>query len=151
LRHILSFFNDERGVENAVYSILMIAIVAIVAILIGTIVLSRSGEIQALSSTPRAQLSGVLTGGPSSGTLLISHESGDPVDLSKVSLAVFNESDTLICTANVTGNSNTLLNPGMQSDPINLNKAITPGQKYTIKVISKQTKQPIGMMVLVAR
>ncbi len=151
MRHTLSFLDDERGVENAVYSILMIAIVAIVAILIGTIVLSRSGEIQALSSTPKAQLNGILTGGSSStSTLRISHESGDPVDLSKVSLAVFDESDTLISTANVTGNP-PILNPGMQSQAINLNGSITPGQKYTIKVISKQTRQPIGMMVLVAR
>ncbi|AFC99541.1 Uncharacterized protein conserved in archaea [Methanocella conradii HZ254] len=148
LKSVWDFFNDERGVENAMYSILMIAIVVIVALMIGSLVLSRGGELQALSGTPKASLSGVLESSPP--TLRINHESGDPIDISKISLAVFNDDDILIGTTNVSSDSG-VLSPGMQSSAITLNGSITPGNRYTVKVISTQTRQQIGMMVLVAR
>lgn len=147
LKSVWDFFNDERGVDNAMYSILMIAIVVIVALMIGSLVLSRGEVLQALAGTPKACLSGVLESSPP--TLRINHESGDPIDISKISLAVFNDDDILIGTTTVS--SAGVLSPGMQSSAIPLNGSITPGNRYTVKVISTQTKQQIGMMVLVAR
>jgi FlaG/FlaF family flagellin (archaellin) len=147
------FFNDERGVENAVYSILMIAIVVIVALMIGSLVLSRSGQLQVLAGTPKASLSGVLNGGASP-TLLINHESGDPINVAQLSLSVFDDNGVLIGITGVPGGvAPATLSSGMQTSaiPLNVSQAIVPGSRYTVKVSSTQSKQQIGMMVLVAR
>ena len=52
----ISFFSDDSGVENAIYGVLMIAIVVMIALLIGSIVLSQGGQIQVLASSPKASL-----------------------------------------------------------------------------------------------
>jgi hypothetical protein len=47
------------------------------------------------------------------------------------------------------------LNPGMQTSaiPLSLNagKTVDKGSRYTVKVVSAQTKQQIGSILLVAR
>ena len=150
------FLEDDSGVENAVYSILMIAIVVIVALMIGSLVLSRGGQLQVLAGTPKASLTGVLNGG-SNPSLLINHESGDPLNVTQLSLSTFDDNGILIGTTKVptTGVTPTILNSGMQTSAIgltiNAGQSITPGSRYTIKVTDTQSKQQIGMMVLVAR
>ncbi len=158
MKGMLRFFEDDRGVENAVYSILMIAIVVIVALMIGSLVLSRGGQLQVLAGTPKASLTGVLNGG-NDPTLLINHESGDPVNSTQLSLGVFDDNGVLIGTT-ATGSvsppvSPVMLSSGMQTSaiPLSVNSghSIVPGSRYTIKVSSVQSKQQISMMVLVAR
>ena len=150
------FLDDESGVENAVYSILMIAIVVIVALMIGSLVLSRGGQLQLLSGGPRASLSGVLVGG-SSPSLMINHESGDPVNVTELSLSIFNEDGILIGITKLqsSGVTPAMMSPGMQTSAIpldvNAGGSITPGNRYTIKVTDQMSKQQIGMMELVAR
>jgi FlaG/FlaF family flagellin (archaellin) len=146
-----NFVDDERGVENAVYSILMIAIVVIVALMIGSLVLSRGGQLQVLAGTPKASMSGVLNGGASP-YLLLNHESGDPVNVTQLSLSVFDDNGVLIGNTMVPGSvTPTTISSGMQTSAIQLNGSIVPGGRYTIKVTHTQSKQQIGMMVLVAR
>ncbi|MCD1294779.1 type IV pilin [Methanocella sp. CWC-04] len=149
--------DDDRGVENAVYGILMIAVVVIVALMIGSIVLSQGGQIQLLTSSPKASLSGVLSGG-SQPTLLINHESGDTLQTDQLSLSVFDSSGVLIGTTSLSSlsppASPSTLSPGLQTSAIPLNVTggnVVKGAQYTIKVTSIQTKQQIGMMLLVAR
>ena len=149
---------NEAGVENAVYGILMIAIVVMVALLIASLVLSQGGEIQVLASSPKAGMTGVLTGG-SSPSLLINHESGDPLQLSTLVLNMFDDNGTLIGMTTLSAITPAVtpsqLSPGMQTSPIplsvNAGKTIDRGARYTVKVVSAQTKQQIGMIELVAR
>jgi archaeal type IV pilus assembly protein PilA len=150
------FLEDDSGVENAIYSILMIAIVVIVALMLGSLVLSRGGQLEMLAGTPRASLSGVLVGGGSP-SLMINHESGDPINVSRLSLSTFDENGVLIGITKVISSDvkPSELSPGMQSSAIPLTVSagnkIMPGNKYTIKVTDSQSKQQIGMMELVAR
>lgn len=151
----LGIMDDERGVENAVYGILMIAIVVIVALMIGSLVLSQGGQIQVLTNSPKASMTGVLNGGASP-TLLINHESGDPLTVSQLTLSVFDDSGVQIGTTKVPSTvTPETLSTGSQTSGIplttNSGQSITPGNRYTVKVMSSQTKQMIGMMVLVAR
>ena len=146
------FLDDDSGVENAVYSILMIAIVVIVALMIGSLVLSRGGQLQVLAGTPKASLSGVLNGGASP-TLLLNHESGDPLNVAQLALSVYDDGGVLVGSTTV---SNTVtpatISSGMQTSAISLaGMTIVSGNRYTIKITHTQSKQQIGMMVLVAR
>ncbi len=158
MKGIWKFLEDDSGVENAVYGILMIAIVVIVALMVGSLVLSRGGQLEVLAGTPKASLTGVLTGGTSP-TLLINHESGDPVDATQLVLSVFDDNGVLIGTTNTSFVSPTvtpqILSSGMQTSTIKLNtttgQKIISGSRYTIKVANMQSKQQIAMMVLVAR
>jgi FlaG/FlaF family flagellin (archaellin) len=155
---IHSLLKDESGVENAVYGILMIAIVVMVALLIASLVLSQGGEVQVLASSPTASMTGVLTGGASP-SLLINHESGDPLQVGQLVLNVYDDEGVLIGTTTVSSISPAItparLNPGMQTSTIplalNSGNAIDRGYRYTIKVVSDQTKQQIGSIVVVAR
>ncbi len=155
---IRTFFKDDSGVENAVYGILMIAIVVMVALLIASLVLSQGGEVQVLASSPTASMTGVLTGG-SSPSLLINHESGDPLQVGQMVLNVYDDDGTQIGTTAVSAITPAVtpaqLNPGMQTSaiPLSLNagQAIAKGSRYTVKVVSEQTKQQIGSVVVVAR
>ena len=146
------FLDDESGVENAVYSILMIAIVVIVALMIGSLVLSRGGQLQVLAGTPKASLSGVLTGGASP-TLLLNHESGDPLNVAQLGLSVYDDGGVLVGSTNVPGTvTPATISSGMQTSAIPLTgMTVTSGNRYTIKIMHTQSKQQIGMMVLVAR
>jgi FlaG/FlaF family flagellin (archaellin) len=146
------FFEDDSGVENAVYSILMIAIVVIVALMIGSLVLSRGGQLQVLAGTPKASLTGVLSGGTNP-SLLINHESGDPLNVTQLSLSTFDDNGILLGTTAVPPSvTPTMLSSGMQTSAIPLTgQSIVAGNRYTIKVTNTQSKQQIGMMVLVAR
>jgi len=149
---------DESGVENAVYGILMIAIVVMVALLIGSLVLSQGGQVQVLASSPKASLTGVLNGGGSP-ALLINHESGDPLQVSELRLNVYDDEGVLAGSTDVSGIipavTPSQLSPGMQTSPIPLSlgpgKTIDTGSRYTVKVVSSQSKQLIGSIVLVAR
>jgi FlaG/FlaF family flagellin (archaellin) len=155
---IKAFMADESGVENAVYGILMIAIVVMVALLIASLVLSQGGQIQVLASSPKAGMTGVLEGGPSP-TVLINHESGDPIQISQLVLNVYDDDGVLIGTTTLsslaTPPTPSQLSPGMQSSPIALNlspgKSVDRGARYSVKVVSSQTRQQIGTMMLVAR
>ena len=152
------FIEDESGVENAVYGILMIAIVVIVALLIGSLVLSQGGQIQVLTNSPKASMTGILNGGDNP-TLLINHESGDPLKVSELMLSVFDDDGVLLGTTKVSNVTPaitpTTLSTGYQTSaiPLDLNsgKSITSGSRYTVKVMSAETKQMIGSIVLVAR
>lgn len=155
MKGIWKFLEDDAGVENAVYSILMIAIVVIVALMIGSLVLSKGGQLQVLAGTPKASLTGVLNGGDSP-TLLINHESGDPLNATQLSLSVFDDNGVLIGTTNVPNTvTPTMLSSGQQTSAIllhiNTEQSVTPGSRYTIKVTHTQSKQQVSMMVLVAR
>jgi FlaG/FlaF family flagellin (archaellin) len=155
MKGIWKFLEDDSGVENAVYSILMIAVVVIVALMIGSLVLSRGGQLQVLAGTPKASLTGVLNGGADP-TLLINHESGDPLNVTQLSLSVFDDDGVLIGTTRVPDTvTPSMLSSGMQTSavPLGLNagKSITPGSRYTIKVANLQSRQQVSMMVLVAR
>lgn len=155
MKGIWKFLEDDFGVENAVYSILMIAIVVIVALMIGSLVLSKGGQLQVLAGTPKASLTGVLNGGDSP-TLLINHESGDPLNATQLSLSVFDDNGVLIGTTNVPNTvTPTMLSSGQQTSAIplkiNTEQSVTPGSRYTIKVTHTQSKQQVSMMVLVAR
>ncbi len=155
MKGIWKFLDDDSGVENAVYSILMIAIVVIVALMIGSLVLSRGGQLQVLAGTPKASLTGVLTAG-SPPKLLINHESGDPLNVPQLLLSVYDDNGVSIGTTKVLDTvSPTILSSGNQTTAITLTlnsgQSITPGSRYTIKVTNNQSKQQIGMMVLVAR
>lgn len=153
-----SFWKDDEGVENAVYGILMIAIVVMIALLIGSLVLSQGGQVQVLASSPKASLTGVLTGGPSP-TLLINHESGDPLQVSHLVLNVYGDDGVLAGTTTLSSITPAVtpaqLSPGMQSSQIpvqvNAGMSIDRGSRYSVKIISAQTKQQIGTVVLVAR
>jgi FlaG/FlaF family flagellin (archaellin) len=152
------FLKDESGVENAVYGILMIAIVVMVALLIASLVLSQGGQVQVLASSPKASMTGVLAGGVSP-SLLINHESGDPLQLGQLVLNVYDDDGVLIGTTSLSSitpaPTPSQLSPGMQSSavPLSLNagQGIDRGARYTVKVVSAQTKQQIGSMALVAR
>ena len=154
----IGLIKDETGVENAVYGILMIAIVVIVALLIGSLVLSQGGQIQVLTNSPKASMTGVLDGGASP-TLLINHESGDPLKVSELMLSVFDDDGVLIGSTKVSDITPEItpatLSTGSQTSAIPLSldtgKSIAPGSRYTVKVMSAQTKQMIGAIVLVAR
>jgi FlaG/FlaF family flagellin (archaellin) len=155
MKGIWKFLEDDDGVENAVYSILMIAVVVIVALMIGSLVLSRGGQLQVLAGTPKASLTGVLNGGANP-TLLINHESGDPLNVTQLSLSVFDDDGVLIGTTKVPDTvTPSMLSSGMQTSavPLGLNAghSITPGSRYTIKVANMQSRQQVSMMVLVAR
>lgn len=149
---------DDSGVENAVYGILMIAVVVIAALMIGSIVLSQGGQIQLLTGSPKASLSGVLTGGATP-TLLVNHESGDPIEVRHFSLSVYDSAGVLLGTTSVSSITPTVtpasLSPGLQTSAIPLTlgtgASIVPGKQYTVKVTSTQTRQQIGMMLLTAR
>jgi archaeal type IV pilus assembly protein PilA len=152
MKGIWKFLDDEEGVENAVYSILMIAIVVIVALMIGSLVLSRGGQLQVLAGTPKASMSGVLNGGAGP-TLLINHESGDPLTVAQLSLSVFDNSGVLVGTTTVPNTvTPSVISSGMQTSAIPLTgMTITSSNRYTVKITDTQSKQQIGMMVLVAR
>ncbi len=158
MKGIWKFLEDDSGVENAVYSILMIAIVVIVALMIGSLVLSQGGQLQVLAGTPKASLTGVLNGGADP-TLLINHESGDPLSVGQLSLSVFDDNGVLIGTTGVGSVSPPVtpatLRPGLQTSAVPLDihsgQSVASGGRYTIKVTNNQSKQQIGMMVLVAR
>ena len=149
---------DDSGVENAVYWILMIAIVVMVALLIGSLVLSQGGQVQVLANSPKASLTGVLDGGVSP-ALLINHESGDPIQVSQLRLNVYDDEGVLAGSTDVSAITPAVtpsqLSPGMQSSAIPLSlgtgKRIDTGSRYTVKVVSSQSKQLIGSIVLVAR
>ena len=151
-----SFISDDSGVENAVYGILMIAIVVMVALLIAALVLSQGGQVQVLASSPKASMTGVLTGGalPS---MLVNHESGDPLQVSQMILNVYDDDGKLIGTTDIgtltTAVTPEQLSPGMQTSavPLTVNSPIDKGSRYTVKVVSSQTKQQIGSIVMVAR
>jgi FlaG/FlaF family flagellin (archaellin) len=151
-----SFISDDSGVENAVYGILMIAIVVMVALLIAALVLSQGGQVQVLASSPKASMTGVLTGGavPS---MLVNHESGDPLPVSQMILNVYDDDGKLIGTTDIgtltTAVTPEQLSPGMQTSavPLTVNSPIDKGSRYTVKVVSSQTKQQIGSIVMVAR
>ncbi len=153
-----SFISDDSGVENAVYGILMIAIVVMVALLIAALVLSQGGQVQVLASSPKASMTGVLTGGTPA-SLLINHESGDPLHVDQMILNVYDDDGTLIGTTDVSQITPAVtpgqLSPGMQTSAIPLTVAsgqsIDKGSRYTVKVVSSQTKQQIGSIVMVAR
>jgi FlaG/FlaF family flagellin (archaellin) len=153
-----TFVKDDSGVENAVYGILMIAIVVMVALLIASLVLSQGGEVQVLASSPTASMTGVLTGGASP-TLLINHESGDPLQVGQMILNVYDDNGTLIGMTTVSSIvpavTPSQLNPGMQTSAIplalNAGKTVDKGSRYTVKVVSTQTKQQIGSIIVVAR
>ena len=144
-----TFIKDDSGVENAVYGILMIAIVVMVALLIASLVLSQGGEVQVLASSPTASMTGVLTGGASP-TLLINHESGDPLQVGQMILNTYDDNGTLVSTTNILVYCVTpsQLSPGMQTSAITLTMnpgtSIYKGSRYTVKVVSTQTKQQIG-------
>ncbi|HEY3422632.1 MAG TPA: type IV pilin N-terminal domain-containing protein [Methanocellaceae archaeon] len=154
----IGLIKDESGVENAVYGILMIAIVVIVALLIGSLVLSQGGQIQVLTDSPKASMTGVLNGGANP-TLLINHESGDPLKVAQLMLSVFDDNGVLIGSTKVSDISPavtpTTLSTGSQTSAIPLGldtgKSIESGSRYTVKVMSAQSKQMIGSIVLVAR
>ena len=153
-----SLIENDSGVENAVYGILMIAIVVMVALLIASLVLSQGGEVQVLASSPTASMTGVLTGGASP-ALLINHESGDPLQVSQMVLNVYDDNGTQIgittLSSIVPAVTPSQLNPGMQTSAIplalNAGKAVDKGSRYTVKVVSAQTKQQIGSIIVVAR
>ena len=155
---ILSTIKDDSGVENAVYGILMIAIVVMVALLIGSLVLSQGGQVQVLASSPKASLTGVMSGGTTP-TMMINHESGDPLQVGQIMLNVYDDDGVLIGSTRVSDISPAVtpeqLSPGMQTSaiPLSLNtgKMIDTGSRYTVKVVSSQSKQQIGSIVLVAR
>ena len=155
---ITSIVKDDSGVENAVYGILMIAIVVMVALLIGSLVLSQGGQVQVLASSPKASLTGVMSGGTSP-SMLINHESGDPLQVSQILLNVYDDEGVLIGSTPVSSVSPAVtpsqLSPGMQTSAISLSlnsgKTIDTGSRYTVKVVSSQSKQQIGSIVLVAR
>ncbi len=150
-----TFIKDDSGVENAVYGILMIAIVVMVALLIASLVLSQGGEVQVLASSPTASMTGVLTGGASP-TLLINHESGDPLQVGQMILNTYDDNGTLVSTTNILSTATpSQLSPGMQTSAITLTMnpgtSIYKGSRYTVKVVSTQTKQQIGSILVVAR
>jgi FlaG/FlaF family flagellin (archaellin) len=153
-----TFIKDDSGVENAVYGILMIAIVVMVALLIASLVLSQGGEVQVLASSPTASMTGVLTGGDSP-TLLINHESGDPLQVGQMVLSVYDDDGTLIGMTTVSSLEPAVtpsqLSPGMQTSAITLElndeNTVDKGSRYTVKVVSAQTKQQIGSILVVAR
>ena len=153
-----SLIENDSGVENAVYGILMIAIVVMVALLIASLVLSQGGEVQVLASSPTASMTGVLTGGASA-ALLINHESGDPLQVSQMILNVYDDNGTQIgittLSSIVPAVTPSQLNPGMQTSAIplalNAGKTVDKGSRYTVKVVSAQTKQQIGSIIVVAR
>ena len=149
---IWKFLDDDRGVENAMYSILMIAIVVIVGLMIGSLVLSRGGQLQVLAGTPKASLSGVLNGGASP-TLLLNHESGDPLNVAQLALSVFDSNGVQVGSLTVPNTvTPATISSGMQTSAIQLTgMTIVSGSRYTIKISDTQSKQQIGMMVLVAR
>ncbi|WP_424357833.1 type IV pilin [Methanocella sp. MCL-LM] len=155
---ITSILKDDSGVENAVYGILMIAIVVMVALLIGSLVLSQGGQVQVLASSPKASLTGVMSGGTAP-SMLINHESGDPLQVSQILLNVYDDDGVLIGSTQVSSVSPAVtpaqLSPGMQTSaiPLSLNPGgtIDTGSRYTVKVVSSQSKQQIGSIVLVAR
>ncbi len=156
--NVRTLIKDDSGVENAVYGILMIAIVVMVALLIASLVLSQGGEVQVLASSPTASMTGVLTGGASP-TLLINHESGDPLQVGQMVLSVYDDEGTLIGLTTVSSIvpavTPSQLSPGMQTSaiPLTLNagKTVDKGSRYTVKVVSAQTKQQIGSVIVVAR
>lgn len=156
--NVRTLIKDDSGVENAVYGILMIAIVVMVALLIASLVLSQGGEVQVLASSPTASMTGVLTGGASP-TLLINHESGDPLQVGQIVLSVYDDNGTLIGMTTVSSLvpavTPSQLNPGMQTSaiPLSLNagETVDKGSRYTVKVVSAQTKQQIGSVIVVAR
>ena len=133
----------------------MIAIVVMVALLIASLVLSQGGEVQVLASSPTASMTGVLTGGASP-TLLINHESGDPLQVSQMMLNTYDDNGTQVSTTNVLATvTPSQLSPGMQTSAIaltmNTGMTIYKGSRYTVKVVSTQTRQQIGSIVVVAR
>ncbi|HTY89707.1 MAG TPA: type IV pilin N-terminal domain-containing protein [Methanocella sp.] len=152
MKGIWKFLDDDRGVENAMYSILMIAIVVIVGLMIGSLVLSRGGQLQVLAGTPKASLSGVLNGGASP-TLLLNHESGDPLNVAQLALSVFDSNGVQVGSLTVPNTvTPATISSGMQTSAIQLTgMTIVSGSRYTIKISDTQSKQQIGMMVLVAR
>ncbi|MGA9140383.1 MAG: type IV pilin N-terminal domain-containing protein [Methanocella sp.] len=151
-----SFISDDSGVENAVYGILMIAIVVMVALLIAAMVLSQGGQVQVLASSPKASMTGVLTAGTPP-TLLVNHESGDPLQVDQMVLNVYDDDGKLIGTTDISTFTTAMtpeqLSPGMQSSaiPLTVSNPIVKGSRYTVKVVSSQTKQQIGSIVMVAR
>jgi archaeal type IV pilus assembly protein PilA len=152
---INSLIKDDSGVENAVYGILMIAIVVMVALLIASLVLSQGGEVQVLASSPTASMTGVLTGGASP-TLLINHETGDPLQVGQMILNTYDDNGTLVSTTNILSTvTPSQLSPGMQTSAITLTMnpgmSIYKGSRYMVKVVSTQTKQQIGSILVVAR
>jgi archaeal type IV pilus assembly protein PilA len=150
------FWKDDTAVENAIYSILMIAIVVMVALMIGSIVIGQEGNLPLLSSSPKASMTGILESG-SPGTLRINHESGDPLEIKDLNLSVYDNSGIFLGTVSLKSASPAItpetLDSGMQTSPITLDGAgtILSGKRYTVKVISIQTKQQIGMLILVAQ
>jgi FlaG/FlaF family flagellin (archaellin) len=156
--NVKRFIEDESGVENAVYGILMIAVVVMVALLIASLVLSQGGQVQVLASSPKASMTGVLTGGPSP-SLLINHESGDPLQVGQMVLNVYDDNGTLLGATQIASVVPAVtpaqLSPGMQTTAIPLTmspgKTVDGGSRYTVKVVSSQTRQQIGTIVLVAR
>jgi len=149
---------DDSGVENAVYGILMIAVVVMVALLIASLVLSQGGQVQVLASSPKASMTGVLTGGGSP-TLLINHESGDPLETGQLVLSVYDDNGVLLgltkLGAIVPAVTPAQLTPGLQTSPLPLaldaGRTIDPGARYTVKVMSARTQQQVGSLTLVAR
>ncbi|OPY26867.1 MAG: hypothetical protein A4E28_02280 [Methanocella sp. PtaU1.Bin125] len=156
--NLYTLITDDSGVENAVYGILMIAIVVMVALLIAALVLSQGGQVQVLASSPKASMTGVLTGGPSP-SMLVNHESGDPLPVDQMILNVYDDGGTLIGTTEVSAITPAVtpaqLSPGMQTSAVPLTiasgRSIDKGSRYTVKVVSAQTKQQIGTIVMVAR
>jgi Protein of unknown function (DUF1628). len=152
----ISLIKDDSGVENAVYGILMIAIVVMVSLLIASLVFSQGSEVQVLASSPTASMTGVLTGGASP-SLLINHESGDPLQVDQMILTLYDDDGKLIGTTAVSdivpAVTPSQLGPGMQTSaiPLDTDGTVDKGARYTVKVVSSQTRQQIGSVIVVAR
>jgi len=91
--------------------------------------------------------------------MLINHESGDPLQVGQMVLNVYDDDGTLLGATTIASIAPAVtpsqLSPGMQTSAIPLTvsagKSIDPGSRYTVKVVSAQTRQQIGTIVMVAR
>jgi len=157
--------SDERAVSPVIGVILMVAITVILAAVIGTFVLGLGGQVS--NAAPQASLS--FSSGNGIDNVTISHDGGETLVASDVTIVVRNDSAsarfqpqnaTEISVGERallnTSNSDGLLRwpQDVASSENNIgNRAInlSDGKKYEVLVIDKKSQQQIASATITAR
>jgi flagellin-like protein len=94
LKHLLTADDSERAVSPVIGVILMVAITVILAAVIGTFVLGLGDQVQ--QTSPNAQWNWEQTSG---GQLNVTHEGGDSIEATTLSVSGPSLSDPGACTS----------------------------------------------------
>jgi flagellin-like protein len=90
-------FTEDRAVSPVIGVILMVAITVILAAVIGTFVLGLGDQVS--ESAPQAQFTFDYSGGPSDGTVNVTHDGGDSIEAADLNVSINNDANAAVASA----------------------------------------------------